>query len=128
MFRPDEREAIKYGAMTEWGKRRSDRIVGMILLWRSLPYLAGAAVLGAVGYAGHLGWQWLTESLPKAESPGEAIGIVPGIVWLVIAVGGLGLAWVIAPGRYLLPSARFLRAFAVTLAIAALIGIHLGTR
>lgn len=126
MFRADEREIIRQSALSAHGAAHHRRIVRTLLLVRALPFLALGALIGGVGYALHRAWTAI--DLPEAEAPGQVIAAVPLLLWLALAVAAVGGVWVRARGRVLPPGTRVVRAAAVVITLAALIGLWLGTR
>lgn len=114
-------------------RRYAALLIGLHWTIKTLPWVAGAAALGGLGFLAHAGWERLTAADPVQTTTtpvhADPIGAVPVWLWVLAAVLLLILVWLFRPGQYVVtPSARRLRlvpAFGLLIVVFGIAGVSL---
>jgi hypothetical protein len=127
----------RYDIMRDAALREKGRDWRNLIMWLEAiriggPWVAGAAVLGALGWAVHRLWTWVAAPHAHDATLGVAAAHVFGAVpvWLWVAAGMVAalLVWLFRPGRIVTPSQSRMRVVgvcAIVIVFAGLFGLGL---
>lgn len=127
-------DTMRHAAFEAKGREWSNVIVTWEAIRMAAPYVAGAALLGTLGWLGYAGWHALTGGAAHTDDAAVpvattvSVGAVPGWLWITaVALAGTAVA-LFRPGRIMTGrerQRRWVYLAAIVIALAGLAGLGL---
>lgn len=114
-------------ALDATGREYRTAILTVVAVRKAAPFVGGGLLLGGLGYLAYWAWGRATAMLSGASMP-QAVGAMPGWLWLTLAGIAATMFWLMRPGRLVLrPQARIVQVSALLILFAGVLGLGLST-
>lgn len=115
-------------ALDAKGREWRNTILAIVAVRKAAPFIGASLALGGLGYLAWWVWGRTMAMLSGAATLPQAVGAMPGWLWLTL--GGIAFTafWLFRPGRLVLyPQRRVVHAAALLILFAGVLGFGLST-